>query len=774
MVQRHTLVVQSNVKLLGRLLLKHRVFLCLRAMRESITIDKQVNHMSSHTFHVRPLALTIAVAGGFLTTGVSAAELALEEIVVTAQKRAQSMQEVPVAVTAISEDQLMQNGISDLTDIQKLSPNTTLQQSRGTNSTLTAFIRGIGQQDPLWGFEPGVGIYVDDVYIGRPQGAVMDILDVERVEVLRGPQGTLYGKNTIGGAVKYVTKKMSGENRLTMSGALGSYNQQDVKVAGSAEIADGVYFGGAIASFQRDGYGENVNTGKDQYDKDVLSGRVALEIEPTDTLWIRLAADQTVDNSSPKHGYRMNPDLQGVPPLSSVYDTESNMLHENRVESSGASLTAEWQMSESITLKSTTAYREGETETAIDFDSIDRPDFDVPAFYKDDQTTQEFQLIWQGENANLVSGLYYYSGSAAGAFDAVLGYLFGGAGLTQQVAGSVDTTSLSAYAHYDWQFSPDWNLTIGGRYTQDKKEADVYKANYLGVYSPLFAGKYNPGQAPAVYLNTLTDYVNDDTWSEFTPHIGVNYTVNEDTMIYATYSTGFKSGGFDMRGDASTLPSTVDGFDPETVSSYELGVKSEMFDNRLRLNAAAFYADYTDMQVTVQTLNPLGGFSSAVLNAGKAKIKGLELEGSLALTENLRANLTLGVIDTDFVEFINAGVDVSDEVDMQNTPDTTAMFQLNYSLPISSGARFVVNPTIAYRADTQIFERPSVIDQEAYTLVDISATFYSADDSWQVGLVGKNLTDEEYRIAGYNFGGAFVTGFYGAPRTLALVGTYNF
>ncbi|MBB3168677.1 TonB-dependent receptor [Simiduia aestuariiviva] len=724
--------------------------------------------MTSYTFNAQPLAMAIALAAGIALPAT--AEIALEEVVVTAQKREQSLQEVPVAVTAIGEDALMQNGVSDITDVQKLSPNTTLQVGRGTNSTLTAFIRGIGQQDPLWGFEPGVGIYVDDVYIARPQGAVMDVLDIERIEVLRGPQGTLYGKNTIGGAVKYVTKRMNEETRITLSGALGSFNQQDVKLAGSTQIADGVYFGGAIASFQRDGYGENVLTGKDQYDKDVLSARVAMEFTPTDTVWIRVAADQTTDNSSPKHGYRMNADLTAAPVLDSVYDTESNMLHDNSVETSGFSLTAEWQLSDSLVLKSITAYREGETETAIDFDSVNRPDFDVPAFYKDDQTTQEFQLNWEGDNANLVSGLYYYDGSATGAFDAVLGFI----NLTQQVAGSVDTKSLSAYAHYNWQFAPDWNLSLGGRYTQDKKDAEVYKANFLGTYSPLFAGKYNAGQPAAVFLNTLTDYSNDDSWSKFTPHVGIDYQVNSDLMVYATYSTGFKSGGFDMRGDAASLPSTVDGFDPETVTSYEMGVKSDLFNNRLRLNAAAFYADYTDMQVTVQAFTPGGGFSSAVLNAGKSRIQGVELEASLAMTENLLANMTLGYADTEFVEFISGGVDVSSDRDMQNTPDTTAMLQLNYTLPFASGAELVFNPTLSYRAETQIFETPSQIDQDAYTLFDMSATFYSSDQKWQLSLVGKNLTDEEYRVAGYNFGGAFVTGFYGAPRTIALSGNYNF
>ncbi|MCK7596657.1 TonB-dependent receptor [Microbulbifer sp. CAU 1566] len=719
------------------------------------------------TIKFNPLAVGVMLACG---ASLSYADPQLEEVTVTAQKREQSMQEVPVAVTAINSDQLMQNGISDLTDIQKLSPNTTLQASRGTNSTLTAFIRGIGQQDPLWGFEPGVGIYIDDVYVARPQGAVLDILDVDRVEVLRGPQGTLYGKNTIGGALKYVTKKMTGDTELKIGGGLGSYNQRDLKIAGSTAISDTVNIGGAIASFQRDGYGENVITGKDQYNKDIISGRFAVEWNPSDTVWVRLAGDKTVDESAAKHGHRFAPGRGGEPVLGSVFDTESNMTSDNLVETSGMSLIAEWNMSDSVTLKSITAHRQGETETAIDFDSTSRPDFDVPAYYEDDQTTQEFQLIWQGDNADLVSGLYYYTGTAAGAFDAVLGYI----NLTQQVAGSVDTTSLSAYAHYNWQFAEDWNLSVGGRYTQDDKDAEVFKANFIGLYSPLFAGKYNPGQPAATFLGALTDYQNSDSWGQFTPHLGVDYQVNDDTMLYAKYSAGFKSGGFDMRGDASTLPTTVDGFDPETVDTYEFGVKADLLNNRLRLNAAAFRADYDDMQVTIQQLNPAGGFSSAVLNAGQARIQGLELEATLAMTDNLLANFTLGLADTEFLEFISGGVDVSNERDMQNTPDTTAMFQLNYSMPVGNGGELVFLPTVSYRADTQIFEIPSILDQEAYTLVDMTATYYSADGNWNLGLAGKNLTDEEYRVGGYGFGGAFDTGFYGAPRTIALTGNYNF
>ncbi|SEA13273.1 TonB-dependent receptor [Microbulbifer marinus] len=718
-------------------------------------------------FH--PLAVGVMLACG---ASLTYAEPALEEVTVTAQKREQSLQEVPVAVTAIGEAALIENGIADITDIQKLSPNTTLQVGRGTNSTLTAFIRGIGQQDPLWGFEPGVGIYIDDIYIARPQGAVMDVYDVASIEVLRGPQGTLYGKNTIGGAVKYVTKKMTGEPGVSISGALGSFNQRDFKLSASTALSDSLNIGAAVASFQRDGYGENVVTGKDHYNKDVLSGRVSVEFSPNDSLFVRFAADKTRDESASKHGHRFGPGFVGEAVLDSIYDTETNLPSDNLVETSGMSLSAEYQISDNVTIKSITASREGSTETVIDFDSTQGAWFDVPAFYDDEQFTQEFQLLWEGDNADLVSGIYYYDGTAAGAFDAVLGFAAPG-GFTQNVAGTVDTTSLSAYAHYNWQFAEAWNLNVGGRYTRDEKSAVVFKGNYLGFGSDTFHDQYYAGTPDPIFLGALTDYTGENDWAEFSPRIGVDYQLNNDVMLYAAYSAGFKSGGFDMRGDASVNPETVDGYDPETVDTVELGWKMDLLDNRLRLNGALFRADYTDMQVTTQTLVPGGGFASAVLNAGESRIQGLELEASLAVTDNLSANAVIGLVDAEFVEFIERGVDVSDELAMQNTPDTTAMFQLNWSLPVAGG-EMVVIPSVSYRADTQIFERPGILDQDAYTLVDLTATYYSGDGSWNLGLQGKNLTDKEYRIAGYDFGAPFQTGFYGNPRTIALTGNYNF
>ncbi len=216
----------------------------------------------------------------------------LEEVIVTAQKREQSMQDVPVAVTAYDAIDLEQAGIQTIADLERSTPNTTLRPSRATNSTLTAYIRGIGQNDPLWGFEPGVGLYIDDIYFARPQGAMLDVYDVERIEVLRGPQGSLYGKNTIGGAIKYVTRRMSGEPELGLKATAGSYSQRDLVANGQLPlINDVLYVGASVATFNRDGFGTNIFTGTENYDKDIQAARVSLEYTPGDDWFIRLAGD---------------------------------------------------------------------------------------------------------------------------------------------------------------------------------------------------------------------------------------------------------------------------------------------------------------------------------------------------------------------------------------------------------------------------------------------------------------------------------------------------
>ena len=214
----------------------------------------------------------------------------LEEVIVTATRREESLMEVPIAVTALSGEELANFGLLDLTSIQMMSPNTTLKVSRGTNTTLTAFIRGVGQQDPVPGFESGVGIYLDDVYLNRPQAGVMDIYDVERIEILRGPQGTLYGRNTIGGAIKYVTKRLNPDSyEGNAKFSYGTDNLVDLILTGSAPIGDTFRVGGSIASFNRDGFGDNLYLdGIENYNKKVLGVRVSAEWEPSEDWFVQL------------------------------------------------------------------------------------------------------------------------------------------------------------------------------------------------------------------------------------------------------------------------------------------------------------------------------------------------------------------------------------------------------------------------------------------------------------------------------------------------------
>ena len=308
------------------------------------------------------------------TTGADAAMIG-EDILITARRREESLQDVPISVSAFSGEALENQGAVDITALQQQTPNLTLQIARGSNSTLIAFIRGIGQQDPVWGFEPGVGLYIDDVYVARPQGAVLDIFDVERVEVLRGPQGTLYGRNTIGGAIKYVTRRLGHEFEGRVRGHLGTYGQRDLIGTVTVPLGDTLSIGGGLAIYDRDGFGENLNTGAEHYNKKVIAGRLSLEFTPSDRVFFRLAADKTDDESNPRHGHREvgNGGLAAFEPPASVYDTRAGVGDENNVETQGVSGTLEVELNDQMTFKSITAWREGHTETVIDFDGTPGP-----------------------------------------------------------------------------------------------------------------------------------------------------------------------------------------------------------------------------------------------------------------------------------------------------------------------------------------------------------------------------------------------------------------
>lgn len=702
-----------------------------------------------------------------------------EELIVTARRREESLQDVPIAITVQSAEQLDQRGAADITVLQQTTPNATVQVARGSNSTLIAFIRGVGQQDPLWGFEGGVGLYVDDVYVARPQAAVLDIFDIQRIEVLRGPQGTLYGRNTVGGAIRYVTAPLDTEEaHLRARFNYGSYNQMEAIISGSAPLTENFVVGGALALYARDGYGENLVTGADAYNKDVDAFRLSAEWTPTDALSIRLTADRVVDDSNPRHGHRLASFPAGGPSYnvpSNVYDTRAGSGDDNHVTTSGEALHIDYELTPNLTVRSITATRRGKTEGTIDFDNTEFPTLDIPAYYRDEQFSQELQLLFDYDRVQGVAGLYYLDATAEGAFDTVLG----GLATTIFTRGSVDTESLAAFADVSFDITDSLALSVGARWTRDEKTGTVYRQNFTGIRSPFF------GNAAAVPGLVRTNYTNDASFEEVTPRVSLTWEASEALTLYGSYSQGFKSGGFDMRGDAVFTPNTVNGYDPEFVDTYEIGFHSNFLDGRLNLSGAVFTSEYTDMQITRQEPTTLGGIASFVDNAASADINGAELEGSFRFTDSFRTNFAVGYIDGQFNEYMSntvvanpapppatiiVPIDLSGSAALQNTPDWTGSLSFTYEAQLANGT-VAITPSLAYRGPSQMFEFAApLLDQEAYTLYNASITWTSDSDHVRLGLHALNLSDEEYRVGGYNFPGATfgnsIIGYYGPPQTI--------
>jgi iron complex outermembrane recepter protein len=700
-----------------------------------------------------------------------------EAVVVTARRREETIQEVPLAVTSFSGEQLEAIGAQDITAISQATPNVTLENSRATNSTLTAFIRGVGQQDPVAGFEQGVGIYLDDVYMNRPQGAVLDIYDLERIEVLRGPQGTLYGRNTIGGAVKYVTRRLDrNDPTLRARLAYGSYDQLDVVLAGSLPLSETFRVGGAVAGLTRGGFGQNLTTGEDNYNKDVFAARISAEWEPNPDFLVRVSMDHVRDESNPRHGYRLRPTAAQPSLLSGDYDTTAGFtlfapigMH---VEATGGQVMVDWSPAQNWLFRSITAYRRDDSDFLIDFDSTAPQSFDAPGVYNNRQFSQEFQLTYEGERLTFVGGAYWLDANAFNAFDVVF------TAATSFTLGDVDTETWALFGELTYDLTDALSLTLGGRYTEDRRTSHIRRQTYLGVYSPYFGNAAAVNITPTVIVageEVVPNFRGSRTDEAFTPRVILAWQPSPDLNLYASYSQGFKGGGFDPRGNFANAE-VREGFLPEFVDSYELGAKASWFGGRVRTNTAVFFADYTDVQIpgSVVVLGPPVSFVGTVTNAGAAEMFGVEFEGTARITDNLSGALSFGYIDAEYTEFIVGGVNVADQRDVQNTPDWTGSASLTYALPLTLGAlpgQVSFTGSAAYRGDTQQFETAAPeIDQPAFWLYDASISWTSDNDRLRFGLHGRNLSDERYITSGYFFPGPAtvdsVLAFYGNPRTI--------
>jgi iron complex outermembrane receptor protein len=763
-------------------------------------------------------------------TGAAAAapeSTGLQEVVVTARRRTENLQDVPLTVSAVTADMIQAQNITSIEDLNSLVPNLKISQDRATSSTINIYIRGVGQSDPLWGFDPGVGVYVDDVYMARAQAALLDVLDVDRLEVLSGPQGTLYGKNTIAGALKYVTRDIDGPATLTASATAGTYDERDYKLSGSTPIvADHVYFGVALGYFDHGGYGEVVaqpgvtpspttQIGAQVSNKDVLVGRANLTITWGESSKLRIVADDILDNSNASGGQRLNNYL--VPQLSNPFDMYDDMpVDKDFFHRDGYSATYTQSLTSALDLKVVGAYYEGHGQQFISFDHIDENLFEVPGLYKDHQGSGEAQLTFHNDLVKAVGGLFYMDSTSCGDYNASIGTLnlLGIPAydlyITELVNGCVRTKSEAVYGDTSWKLTDQLNLDAGVRWNEDQKTATVYQADYASVApTQLVPGTtfFDPSQVPAGFFpdpGVVTDYTGNRAFVNVTPRLGFDYHWTDHVMTYLSYSRGFKSGGFDMRGNAAVYPGTENGYNSETADSYELGIKSTLLDGTLLLNADVFYDPYSDAQIGVQQFVSVGGVPTnltAVLNAGKQINRGAELQAVWQPVHALTFALNTGYLDSYYEDYLvpcsvftaapgcTAGVssiNLADENRPLNAPAWTVSGNALYTWGFQPG-NLTARAGYDWRSFTKVANTtPSVTDQPAYGLLNAGLAFETSSKAWRVSFDGKNLTNKYYRVAGYDFGDAPISpansfiggisqiGFYGPPRTWGVTVQYHY
>ncbi|WP_293711820.1 TonB-dependent receptor [Stenotrophomonas sp. UBA7606] len=719
----------------------------------------------------------------------------LDEVTVTARRRSESIQDVPVAVSAFGEEQIKDLQASTVEGLQGAVPNMNIAQGRGSANSVNVFIRGIGQPDALQTFDPGVGMYVDDVYYSRINGALFSLFDIQQLEVLRGPQGTLYGKNSTGGAIKLTTKNPFDNEGGAVEVTAGDYGRLEGRFYVSGKLSDTLAGSIAGAKITNDGYVKDAVSGKRYNDDDTEAFRAKLAYQPTDNFSAVLSLDTTKQDAGLTLGRPMA-DLQQrelntnaivrvlKPGETGEWNhrarTSFNDGQGQYLKHSGASLAMNWDINEQFTLKSITSYRKLKTESYIDIDASEYQLGDVLVALDQNQKSQEFQLHYDnGSNLHLTFGAYYMKEHVP-SYQEAYGddiYLIGGkpAGFLRTIDDDLSTTSKAAFAHANWEFAPSWTLAAGVRWTKDTKDYERTTSTFWES-DGLFLGFL-----PATALNgTVPLAPVSASWTAVTPSVSLQKAFSENLMGYVSANRGFKSGGFNGR--ANTAYDVIHAkFDPEYVWTYELGMKGTSSDRRFRGSAAAFYSNYSDFQARVsQDANTF-----PVLNAAELNIKGIELEGSALLGESTTLSAQLGWMDAKYKKFEDFRLDPSypgydknvnhDHVPF--SPDWTARVALQHVFSLGDSGNLTLGGDVSYRGDTWLsVDNRKVLSQDAYALVGAYGVWDSPQMAWQVRAGVRNLTDKDYKTEGQEFASVanIQTAYYGLPRNWYVSVRYNF
>ncbi len=746
-----------------------------------------------------------ALVLSLILSGTASAQL--DEVVVTAQKREQSLQDVPIAVTAIDDAYIESRNISTINSLSSLVPNVKIGNAPNNTTAAQISIRGGVTINPALTWEPTVGMYLNGSYIGKTQGSVFDVADIERIEVLRGPQGTLYGRNTLAGAINLITAKPTGEFGGRAQLGFGNYNAKIAK--GSVNLGQLGPIKAKISGLykKRDGFVETIENpfpgvlaagplSADEFEnEDKFSALVALSADLTDSISLDYTFDFSEADQNPAFSQVVSvspgnifdpasPFYVGFGPFGGQYfgfpldlyvdrdrqfegSTDGPVREFSKVQGHNLTATIDTGLGE---FKSITSLRDMSWKDSLDLDGSPLPLAHTQRLSDYDSFAQEFQLSGEIGNLNYVVGGYYFEDDG---FTNNPQTFFGGASVFDSRYG-FSTEAWAGFMHADYNISDRLTLTGGLRYTDEQKTID--RANIAVVFMGL------PPNTPFVPEGTTGTTSFDD----LSPQVSLTYKASDNVNLYAKYARGFKSGGFN--GEAGSVVETLRPYDSEIVNSYEIGAKTRFWDGRAQVNATAFFNKHKDMQLSVFTAQ--GAAASDIRNAGRANINGIELEGLFQLSEDFLLRTNLGLLDTEYKEFIEFGADVANDRAFPQAPKTT--FSAGFDWDVTSGdwGGLTLSGDMNHTAKhftypyslTPSFPGQVAFNSEvqAYTLFDARLAWTNipvADQNIELAIWAKNLSNKEYIANFIDFGpgfGGLTPGYFGPPRTYGATLGINF
>jgi iron complex outermembrane receptor protein len=715
----------------------------------------------------------------------------LEEIVVTARKREEGLQETPVAVSAFSGEEMLQRQALTTPALSQYVPNlqfdSVAAESGGGGATQVA-IRGIGQTDYVLTVEPGVGMYLDGVYVSKSIGSLMDIWDLERVEVLRGPQGTLFGRNTIAGAVLLTSKRPTDELFVTADVTAGDNDRLDAMAALSGAMTDSLRLRASGGYQSRDGHVDRIlpdgrSTGDTQGDIKSVFGRLIAELDVTDALRATVAVDgSSIDDASPGQVLvkanenapfaalnntiifaecdpaLMDParftnancfNTQWARDIDSLESTNSGP-NQSKVDVWGTSLTLDWGAG-TLQAKSITAFRTVDADISQELTASPTYFNFISQDIELDQFSQEIQLSGglPGDRLHYLVGFYYLDEEGNQAFPVDLALI------QFTTGGGVENESWAVFGELSYAVTDRLSVAGGLRYTEEERRFNPQQFLRSGILVDAFGGPGTPIFPSGWYERK------DDSMD---PSVTVDFAFTPEIRGYFRYAEGFKGGGFVMRyfppvvPAPGTDPDTLIGYAaPETATLYEIGLKTELLERRLRVNSAAFWTDYEDLQITFNIdpdgPGPIGAFVPVLANAGKAETKGIEIETEFLAADWLRLDASVGYLDAQYKSFSLLAQSQLPSLpgELPNAPEWTFHFGLSVDLFENANGRWFARGDYSYKSDQfKEFTNEASLHQDSYALLDASLNYQMPDSQWQISLGGTNLTDETYIVSGVN------------------------